>query len=180
MTRCWLLLLAVTACSRADGSAPNAPSVNLTAPLEERSQPPVDRYAADSVEHADGGVDDRLSDLYDDLEDLTEHGDAEKGAPDEQRQQLSGEYEQDAEDVAPAGTGNVARTLQRPRSVGFPDRAHSSSGHRDNVTRPERLFRFWDPYQWTATSGVSAMCADHMEQYRSALRHGDMWAFKGE
>ncbi|VVC35960.1 Hypothetical protein CINCED_3A019863 [Cinara cedri] len=85
-----------------------------------------------------------------------------------------------AEDAATAGTNPAVR------SVKFPEYVRSSSyrrgwppGGAGNVTRPEELFRFWDPNAWTAaTSKISAQCADHVEQYQTALRNGKMWAYK--
>lgn len=84
------------------------------------------------------------------------------------------------EDAAIAGSSPVI--VQR--FVKYPEYVGSSSYRRNlfgsNVTRPEDLFRFWDPYEWTATSRVSNECADHMEQYQVALRNGKMWAFKSK
>lgn len=85
----------------------------------------------------------------------------------------------DEEDAVPAGTSPVVQRL-----VKFPEYVRSSSYRRGwpggNVTRPEELFRFWDPYEWTATSKVSTECADQMELYQTALRNGKMWAYKSE
>lgn len=85
------------------------------------------------------------------------------------------------EDAATAGNSPAVR------SVKFPEYVRSSSyrkgwpGGAGNVTRPEELFRFWDPYEWTAAaSKISAQCAEHVEQYQTALRNGKMWAYKSK
>lgn len=82
------------------------------------------------------------------------------------------------EDAATAGTSPVQRSIR------FPDYVRSSSYRRGwpggNVTRPEELFRFWDPYEWTPAPGISARCAEHMERYKEGLRNGNMWAYKSE
>lgn len=85
------------------------------------------------------------------------------------------------EDAVTAGNSPAVR------SVKFPEYVRSSSyrkgwpGGAGNVTRPEELFRFWDPYEWTAaTSKISAQCAEHVEQYQTALRNGKMWAYKSK
>lgn len=149
-----------------------------------------------------GGANERVAELYEDLEDTVVFEDSEKGGGgvgggsrmlDEhqhlhpaveryEREQSAGE-----EDAAPAGSSAVARVQpsSAQRSVGFPEYVRSSSYRKGssggNVTHPEQLFRFWDPYEWTATSSsISAQCADHMEQYQKALRNGKMWAFKSE
>lgn len=85
------------------------------------------------------------------------------------------------QDAVPAGTNSIG---VHQRTVKFPDYVGSSSYRRGwpggNVTRPEELFRFWDPYEWTATSKVSDQCADEVELYKTALRNGKMWAFKSK
>lgn len=92
------------------------------------------------------------------------------------------EYEAAAGDSSPAGTSPVGHVLQR--SVKYPEYVRSSSYRRGwpggNVTRPEELFRFWDPYELTATPAVSSLCAEHVQLYQAALRNGKMWAFKSE
>jgi len=92
------------------------------------------------------------------------------------------EYDAAAEDASPAGTSPVGHVLQR--SVKYPEYVRSSSYRRGwpggNVTRPEDLFRFWDPYELTTTPAVSSQCAEHVQLYQAALRNGKMWAFKSE
>jgi len=92
------------------------------------------------------------------------------------------EYDAAAEDASPAGTSPVGHALQR--SVKYPEYVRSSSYRRGwpggNVTRPEEVFRFWDPYELTATPAVSPQCAEHVQLYQEALRNGKMWAFKSE
>lgn len=86
------------------------------------------------------------------------------------------------DDASPAGTSPVGHVLQR--SVKYPEYVRSSSYRRGwpggNVTRPEELFRFWDPYEWTSTPAVSSQCVEHVLLYQAALRSGKMWAFKSE
>lgn len=167
-----------------------------------------------------GSANERVAELYEDLEDTVVFEDSEKGgggvgggsrmldehqhlhpavdhgAPPQLDEHVAAaasaeEYEQEQpageEDATPAGSSAVARVQpsSAQRSVGFPEYVRSSSYRKGwsggNVTHPERLFRFWDPYEWTATSSsVSAQCADHMEQYQKALRNGKMWAFKSK
>lgn len=82
------------------------------------------------------------------------------------------------EDAATAGTSPVQR------SVRFPEYVRSSSYRRGwpggNVTRPEELFRFWDPYEFTPAPSISAQCAEHMDQYKEGLRNGNLWAYKSK
>lgn len=149
-----------------------------------------------------GGVkaapdDGRVAELYDDLEDSvvfedsTEAGEtatsAEGRSPDQQRPTATGRSSSAAasaeeyDDAAPAGSSPAAAVaVHRQQAVKYPEYVRSSSYRRGNVTRPEELFRFWDPYEWTATAAVSDRCAEHMEQYRAALRDGNMWAFKSK
>lgn len=92
--------------------------------------------------------------------------------------------EYDEDDDATAAGSSPAAVEVRHWSAKYPEYVRSSSYRRGwpggNVTRPEELFRFWDPYEWTDTSSVSDQCADHMEQYQTALRNGNMWAYKSE
>lgn len=92
------------------------------------------------------------------------------------------EYDAGTADGDAATAGSSPVVVQR--FVKYPEYVGSSSYRRNlpggNVTRPEDLFRFWDPTEWTATSRVSAPCADHMQQYQVALRNGKMWAFKSK
>lgn len=103
------------------------------------------------------------------------------GRSTEEYEQDSGGGDADQQDAMPAGTNSIA---VHQRTVKFPDYVGSSSYRRGwsggNVTRPEELFRFWDPYEWTATSRISDQCVDEMELYQTALRNGKMWAFKSE
>lgn len=139
----------------------------------------------------------RVAELYEDLEDSVVFEDSEghgtngggrmldehlvpaaSGSAEEYDAMTDGGTEEDA---AAAGTSTVV--VQR--SVKYPEYVRSSSYRRaawpgGNVTRPEELFRFWDPYEWAPTTRVSAQCVEHMEQYQSALRNGKMWAFKSK
>lgn len=84
------------------------------------------------------------------------------------------------EDASPAGSSPVIvqRYIKYPEYVG--SSSYRRSLHGGNVTRPEDVFRFWDPSEWTATSKISTECIDHMQQYQSALRNGKIWAFKSK
>lgn len=92
------------------------------------------------------------------------------------------EYDAAAVDASPAGSSPIGHVLQR--SAKYPEYVRSSSYRRGwpggNVTRPEEVFRFWDPYELTATPAVSIECTEHVQLYQAALRNGKMWAFKSE
>ncbi|XP_025404922.1 nose resistant to fluoxetine protein 6-like [Sipha flava] len=145
----------------------------------------------------------RVAELYEDLEDSVifedseGHGSSSSGGGgrliDEQLHLTTGtgglvpaasgsveEYDAGTDEDASAASTS---TVVVQRSVKYPEYVRSSSYRRagwpgGNVTRPEELFRFWDPYEWTPTARISAQCVDHMEQYQAALRNGKMWAFK--
>jgi len=157
----------------------------------------------------ENAADDRVAELYEDLEDsvtfdnsdghghdggasindatadhqpLTNAGSVPAAADGGESSASAEEYDAAAEDASPAGSSPVGHALQR--SVKYPEYVRSSSYRRGwpggNVTRPEEVFRFWDPYELTATPAVSSECAEHVQLYQAALRNGKMWAFKSE
>jgi len=149
----------------------------------------------------DGG---RIAELYEDLEDsvVFEDSETDGGQRNETTASEGGDrklvYEHghphSTADEEPSSPNTAAEEYDDAASAGsspavavhikYPEYVRSSSYRRGwpggNVTRPEELFRFWDPYEWTATSAVSDQCTAHMEQYQAALRNGNMWAFKSE
>ncbi|XP_026806475.1 nose resistant to fluoxetine protein 6-like [Rhopalosiphum maidis] len=133
----------------------------------------------DSDSHGrDGGK--SVDDVAADHQPLTDAGPVPAAAETSESSASAEEYDAAADDASPAGTSPVGHVLQR--SVKYPEYVRSSSYRRGwsggNVTRPEELFRFWDPYEWTATPAVSPQCAEHVQLYQEALRNGKMWAFK--
>ncbi|XP_022169474.1 nose resistant to fluoxetine protein 6-like [Myzus persicae] len=122
----------------------------------------------------DGGA--SVNDAAADHQPLTNCGSVPAAAYSGEASASAEEYDAALEDASPAGTSPVAR------SVKYPEYVRSSSYRRGwpggNVTRPEELFRFWDPYELTATPAVSSLCAEHVQLYQAALRNGKMWAFK--
>lgn len=133
------------------------------------------------------GTDRAVAELYEDLRDSVVFEDTGgDGTPVDRQQEQRAAV--DARGPRPAvqrhaAAGETGGEQDAAPARRYPEYVRASSYRQPwpggNVTRPERLFGFWDPYEWTPAA-VSARCAEHMERYRAGLLDGDAWAFKSK